>query len=555
MAEKTYKIVKRTEYENRGGAPVYIDTSEVLRDSDKRKTVMKLKLFNNCGKTVKSVYFNAGCFDSDLNLCMQLKNVPYINVDAQPSTVFGNSQVVEIPNITRSVFVEVSRILFDDGSTWVNENQELDEDIVSEDALGEDWNRLRLTKKIKDDSDELKRQKRKSNRLSANKKLLIWTASLVGLCLVLFSFVLVQKYMKTRQTSYKTAMNYYINRDFENAAYALSEVDNDYMYFGNEQKEINYSAAISYMQIHDYPKALQYFQKCGNYKNSIINNRMIVRMYDRVISAGYNHSAVVKKDGTVLAFGDNSYGQCETGEWLGVIGVSAGGNHTIGMTYDGKLFASGNNEYGQCDISGWTDIIAVSTGETHTVALKANGRVIARGNNKYGQCNIQDWEDIVSIAAAGNHTIGLKEDGTVLAVGWNSDGQCDVSNINDVNYIATSEKNTALIKYDGSVVMLGDNSYRQCDTSGVQNVVSAALGSRYVVYVDVYGKTRSKGINDQNQGSVSLWNDIMSVSCGNAHTIGLSLGGGIYGVGNDSDGKLKFSNVVDIGAENIPISE
>ena len=33
MAEKTYKVVKRTEYENRGKAPVYIDTSEILRDS------------------------------------------------------------------------------------------------------------------------------------------------------------------------------------------------------------------------------------------------------------------------------------------------------------------------------------------------------------------------------------------------------------------------------------------------------------------------------------------------------------------------------------------
>lgn len=52
MAEKTYKVVKRTEYENRGKAPVYIDTSEILRDS--KKTVMKLKLYNNCGKTVKS---------------------------------------------------------------------------------------------------------------------------------------------------------------------------------------------------------------------------------------------------------------------------------------------------------------------------------------------------------------------------------------------------------------------------------------------------------------------------------------------------------------------
>ena len=41
MAEKTYEVIKRTEYENRGGAPVYIDTGEVLRESGSKNKVMK----------------------------------------------------------------------------------------------------------------------------------------------------------------------------------------------------------------------------------------------------------------------------------------------------------------------------------------------------------------------------------------------------------------------------------------------------------------------------------------------------------------------------------
>ena len=87
MAETTYKVIKRTEYENRGDAPVYIDTSEVMLD-ESGGAVMKLKLYNNCGKTVRSAYFNAGCFDSSLNLCIQLKNVPYVNVNAKAAVVF-----------------------------------------------------------------------------------------------------------------------------------------------------------------------------------------------------------------------------------------------------------------------------------------------------------------------------------------------------------------------------------------------------------------------------------------------------------------------------------
>lgn len=549
MAEKTYKVVKRTEYENRGKAPVYIDTSEILRDS--KKTVMKLKLYNNCGKTVKSVYFNAGCFDSELNLCVQLRNIPYINVDAKPNAVFGNSQTVEVPDITCSVFVEVSKILFDDGSIWINSEQKLDNDIVTEDALGEDWLRLRLTKAIKDTKEKTELKK----RMSANKKFIIWASVIVGCCILAFVGMGVQKYFSARQLCYKTAMNYYINRDFQNAAPSLEKLEQEFVYFGTEKHEIDYSTAMAYMNIHEYQKALKYFHKSGKYKQSVVNVRKILNMYGRLIGAGYNHSAVVQKNGEVLSFGDNSYGQCETKDWSGIIGVSVSGNHTVGLTYDGNLVAVGNNEYGQCDVSGWTDIISVATGEGHTVALKANGRVIARGNNKYGQCDVQEWTDIVQIAVSGNHTIGLKNDGTVLAVGWNSHGQCDVAGQSDVAFIATGEKNTVLVKYDGSVVAVGDNSYRQCDTSGVKNIVSAAVGSQYIVYVNADGKTSSKGVNDKNQGSVSLWANVMSVSCGNSHTLGLNYDGTIYAVGDDADGKLKLSGVSGIGAENIPIAE
>ncbi len=46
---------------------------------------------------MKSVYFNAGCFDSELNLCVQLRNIPYIKMLTQkPNAVFGNSQTVEV---------------------------------------------------------------------------------------------------------------------------------------------------------------------------------------------------------------------------------------------------------------------------------------------------------------------------------------------------------------------------------------------------------------------------------------------------------------------------
>ena len=551
MAEPTYKIIKRTEYPSRGNAPVYIDTSEVLKDSS-GGTVMRLKLYNNSASEVRSAYFNAGCFDKDLNLCMQLKNVPYINVNARPSSVFGEAQYVELPDMTQSVFVEVAKVLFEDGSSWVNPNQSLAENIVSEEALGEDWQRLRLTKEIKDRNSEKKQRK---NLMSENKKMAIIGAIIGVIVLLVIGGALVSKYMAARELDYKTAMNLYLNRDYQAAAASLSELDGDYKFFGDEAREIQYAAAISYMHTADYQSAMEYFFKCGDYKNSVQNRRTILDMNRRLIAAGYNHSAVVHKDGTVEAYGDNRYGQCDTADWSRVIGVAAGGNHTVGMTYDGMLYACGDNEYGQCDVSAWTDIVAVATGDGHTAAVKANGRVVARGNNEYGQCDIQDWSDIVQLALAAKHTIGLKSDGTVVATGWNQYGQCDVSGERDVLYIATGEKNTVLVKVDGSVKVLGDNSFSQRDTTGVSDITVAAVGTDYIVYTNASGRAKSAGKNSDNQGSVALWTDVMAVACGNNHTLGLSAEESIYAIGDESDNKLKVSKLANIGAENIPITE
>ncbi len=85
--------------------------------------------------------------------------------------------------------------MFDDGSIWINSEQKLDNDIVTEDALGEDWLRLRLTKAIKDTKEKTELKK----RMSANKKLIIWSSVIVGCCILAFVGMGVQKYFSARQ--------------------------------------------------------------------------------------------------------------------------------------------------------------------------------------------------------------------------------------------------------------------------------------------------------------------------------------------------------------------
>lgn len=37
--------------------------------------------------------------------------------------------------------------------------------------------------------------------------------------------------------------------------------------------------------------------------------------------------------------------------------IAAGPRHTIGLQSDGTVVAAGDNKYGQCDVSGWRGIL------------------------------------------------------------------------------------------------------------------------------------------------------------------------------------------------------
>ena len=71
--------------------------------------------------------------------------------------------------------------------------------------------------------------------------------------------------------------------------------------------------------------------------------------------------------------------------------VSAGGDHTVGLRKDGTVVACGDDSSGQCDVSGWTDVVAVSTSWYHTFGLKRDGTVITCGENEGSLSGVSGW--------------------------------------------------------------------------------------------------------------------------------------------------------------------
>lgn len=131
------------------------------------------------------------------------------------------------------------------------------------------------------------------------------------------------------------------------------------------------------------------------------------------------------------------------------IAVEGGGYHTLALNDDGTVWAWGDNTYGQlgdgtnkdCSYSpirvlGLTDIIAISTRSDHNLALKSDGTVWAWGTNTYGELGdgnvlttsnipvqVTGLTDVISVSAGRNFSLALKSDGTVYSWGNNKNGQ------------------------------------------------------------------------------------------------------------------------------------
>ncbi len=133
----------------------------------------------------------------------------------------------------------------------------------------------------------------------------------------------------------------------------------------------------------------------------------------------------LKKDGTVVAVGDNTCGQCNVSDLSNIIAIAASDNCTVALTKSGCVFARGHMTDRRCSIlrtkyrpAGWSGITAIAVGQNHTVGLKKDGTVIVAGDSEHVRAKVSGWSDIIAIAA-GYDPLGLKRDGTIVTPNGN----------------------------------------------------------------------------------------------------------------------------------------
>ena len=234
----------------------------------------------------------------------------------------------------------------------------------------------------------------------------------------------------------------------------------------------------------------------------------------RGISAGANHTCVVRGDGTVRCWGANESGQLgnnttepsatpvqATGMVL-VHQVEAGADFTCARDFGAEVECWGDGFSNKPSlVSGVTATIDLAVGDHHACALFSDGSAKCWGENDFGQLGRGDDEfpgsksqpvdvigidQMVQIAAGSQHTCALRSDGSVWCWGANAAGQLgddtttpsiapvEVEGMGPARSIAAGGDVTCAVIDDGSVRCWGANDQGQVgdDTTESRSVAT-----------------------------------------------------------------------------------
>jgi len=306
------------------------------------------------------------------------------------------------------------------------------------------------------------------------------------------------------------------------------------------------------------------------------------------VATGSSHSVALCADGTLAAWGANYGGQLGNNSLEGrttpvavdrsgalagktVIDVASGAEHCLALCADGTLVAWGFNSYGVLGDNSTTNrrvpvlvnttgvlagktIVAVAAGWNDSFALCDDGTLAAWGYNSDGRLGtgnttgstvpvlvdrtgVLAGKKIASIAAGVYHSLALCSDGTLAAWGNNSNGQLGNSSVfqnsaapllvdrtgalagKTVIAIAAGEIRSLALCSDGSLVTWGGGV-------GTGNATPVAVDQTGVIAgktISSFSLGRFHSIALCSDGTLATWGDNTDGQLGNNSTTGSSV--------------------------------
>ena len=297
------------------------------------------------------------------------------------------------------------------------------------------------------------------------------------------------------------------------------------------------------------------------------------------ISGGGEAALALLADGSVVGWGDDTYGQIGdggSGESLvpiparelphGIVAIDVGGSHSLALLANGTVLAWGEDASGQlgvppggletcfinscrrtpAPVPGLSSVVAISTSESSNLALLADGTVMGWGDDRYGQVGdgtgiasgcrcvptpvaVPGVKGAMAISSGTEGGAALLADGSVRDWGTNIEGQIG----------------------NGTIAAGGCYCVGPTAVSGLTGVKALTGGSRFRLALLADGTLRGWGANNVGQlgqGSTSESVTVpalaapsisaRAVSSGSFHTLALLDSGAVSSWGYNERGQV-----------------
>jgi YD repeat-containing protein len=340
------------------------------------------------------------------------------------------------------------------------------------------------------------------------------------------------------------------------------------------------------------------------------------------IAVHYHHSYAVKSDGSVWAWGNNDWGQLGVADGTldpqpvpiqitalsNVASIDSGNRHVVALKKDGTVVVWGENSLYQLgdntlsatatpvSVASLSGVIAISAGGFHTAVLKDDGTVWAWGYNSNGKLGVSVVgiqpsgpvqmayvSGVTEISAESDLTLMLKEDHSLVSIGpgdANGNRNYNANNrgvpvvvedmnqaLSNVQKITASKNHTpSIIKTDGTLWRWGTENLGN-PLSVTSSLTSEVLGLKDVLKVqetdygtgDTTALTSTgdvywwKNFDNQLAQKISSLSNITDIVSGSSHTLALKSDGTVWAWGGNSEGQLgdatEISQYLDNGGE------
>jgi len=318
------------------------------------------------------------------------------------------------------------------------------------------------------------------------------------------------------------------------------------------------------------------------------------------VSAGEYHALALCSDGTLAAWGDNSYGQLGNNSMISshvpvavntasgisslsgktVVSIAAGSNFSLALCSDGTVAAWGynfnsqlgdntttqrivpvavNTENGLSALYG-KSVVAIAAGQYHSLALCSDGTVAAWGYNVLGILgNNESFQSsvpmavnttngvsdlygkfVVAVAVGQYHSLALCSDGTVATWGFNINGQLGNNSTTSSNVpVAVNTASGLSALYGKTVVSVASGFYHNIVLCSDGTVAAWGDNSGGQLGNNAFaGSSVPVAVNTASGVSALYGRSVLSLATGMYHCVVQCTDGSLVAWGSNSCGEL-----------------